>query len=60
MTAIAHRSSPVAIALQRCAKTFADGTRALEPLDLTINAGETIVFRAKDILVGRIWGRLRS
>jgi putative spermidine/putrescine transport system ATP-binding protein len=44
VTAIPHRSSPVAIALQRCAKTFADGTRALEPLDLTINAGETIVF----------------
>ena len=32
------------IALERCAKTFADGTRALEPLDLTIGAGETVVF----------------
>jgi len=33
----------VPIRLERCAKTFADGTRALEPLDLTISAGETIV-----------------
>jgi putative spermidine/putrescine transport system ATP-binding protein len=32
-----------AIALTRCAKTFADGTRALEPLDLSIAAGETLV-----------------
>ena len=29
--------------LSACAKTFANGTRALEPLDLTIDAGETIV-----------------
>ncbi|MFN0164765.1 MAG: ABC transporter ATP-binding protein [Burkholderiales bacterium] len=36
-------SAPVAIRLQACAKTFADGTRALEPLDLEIGAGETVV-----------------
>ncbi|MSP81223.1 MAG: ABC transporter ATP-binding protein [Rhodospirillales bacterium] len=35
---------PLAIALSRCGKTFADGTRALEPLDLEIKAGETVVF----------------
>lgn len=34
---------PLAIALRNCAKTFADGTRALEPLNLTIHAGETVV-----------------
>jgi putative spermidine/putrescine transport system ATP-binding protein len=33
----------VAIHLQQCAKTFADGTRALEPLSLDIAAGETVV-----------------
>ncbi len=33
----------VPIRLERCAKTFADGTRALEPLDLAIAAGETLV-----------------
>jgi putative spermidine/putrescine transport system ATP-binding protein len=33
----------VAIRLQSCAKTFDDGTRALDPLDLDIAAGETIV-----------------
>ena len=35
---------PLAIALENCAKTFADGTRALEPLDFAIEAGETVVF----------------
>jgi len=35
---------PVSVRLERCAKTFADGTRALEPLDLEIPAGETVVF----------------
>ena len=35
---------PVSVRLERCGKTFADGTRALEPLDLEINAGETVVF----------------
>ena len=36
--------NPMSIALKNCAKTFADGTKALEPLDLAINAGETVVF----------------
>jgi putative spermidine/putrescine transport system ATP-binding protein len=34
---------PLRIELQACAKTFPGGTRVLEPLDLTINAGETLV-----------------
>ncbi|WP_348770333.1 ABC transporter ATP-binding protein [Azospirillum sp. TSH64] len=34
----------VPIRLERCGKTFAGGARALEPLDLTIRGGETIVF----------------
>ena len=33
----------LSIRLERCAKTFPDGTRALEPLDLEIRAGETMV-----------------
>jgi len=33
----------VPIRLERCAKTFGDGTRALDPLDLSIEAGETVV-----------------
>jgi len=37
-------AKPVSISLTKCAKTFADGTRALEPLDLAIDAGETVVF----------------
>jgi putative spermidine/putrescine transport system ATP-binding protein len=44
VTAISDAAKPISIKLERCAKTFADGTRALEPLDLTINAGETVVF----------------
>ena len=36
-------SKPVAIRLEGCAKTFADGTRALDPLSLEIAAGETVV-----------------
>ncbi len=32
------------IRLESCAKTFADGTRALDPLSLEIHGGETIVF----------------
>ncbi len=32
------------IRLEACAKTFADGTRALEPMTLEIEGGETIVF----------------
>jgi len=35
--------SGIPIHLQRCTKTFPDGTRALQPLDLDIAAGETIV-----------------
>jgi len=34
----------VAIKLVACAKTFADGTQAVGPLDLEIRPGETIVF----------------
>jgi len=33
-----------AVRLERCGKTFDDGTRAVAPLDLEIGAGETIVF----------------
>jgi len=35
-------SAGVAIRLVGCAKTFADGTRAVEPIDLEIRAGETV------------------
>ena len=35
--------SGIPIHVHKCAKTFDDGTRALEPLDLQIAAGETIV-----------------
>jgi putative spermidine/putrescine transport system ATP-binding protein len=34
----------LSIRLERCGKTFADGTRALELQDLEIRAGETVVF----------------
>ncbi len=34
----------VSIRLERCAKTFPDGTKALLPLDLDVRAGETVVF----------------
>ncbi|SDD90931.1 putative spermidine/putrescine transport system ATP-binding protein [Cupriavidus sp. YR651] len=34
---------PTTIRLRQCAKTFADGTLALQPLDLDIGAGETLV-----------------
>ena len=33
----------VAIQIKHCGKTFADGTRALLPTDLSIHAGETLV-----------------
>jgi putative spermidine/putrescine transport system ATP-binding protein len=36
-------AQPLAIRLERCVKTFPDGTRALEPLDLSVGAGETLV-----------------
>jgi putative spermidine/putrescine transport system ATP-binding protein len=35
--------SGAAIRLERCGKTFPDGTRALEPVDLQFAAGETVV-----------------
>lgn len=44
MRAIFDAIKPVSITLERCGKTFGDGTRALKPLDLAINAGETVVF----------------
>lgn len=37
------QSQPLAITLKACAKTFSDGTRALEPVDLEIAGGETVV-----------------
>ncbi|HUN68622.1 MAG TPA: ABC transporter ATP-binding protein [Burkholderiales bacterium] len=37
------KNESVPIRLQSVAKTFADGTRALEPLELEIAAGETLV-----------------
>ena len=37
-------SGAASVRLERCAKTFPDGTRALQPLDLDIHAGETLVF----------------
>ena len=36
-------TQPTRIRLMDCAKTFPDGTRALEPLTLEINGGETVV-----------------
>jgi len=36
-------AKPLAIRLQSCAKTFDNGVRALEPIDLAIDAGETLV-----------------
>jgi putative spermidine/putrescine transport system ATP-binding protein len=37
-------SDALGIRIERCGKTFGDGTRAVEPLDLDIHAGETVVF----------------
>ena len=37
-------SEDTVVTLEQCAKTFPDGTRALEPIDLRIEAGETVVF----------------
>ena len=37
-------SQGVSVRLEHCSKTFADGTRALEPLSLNIAQGETVVF----------------
>lgn len=38
------RADGTAVRLIDCAKTFPDGTRALEPLSLEIEGGETVVF----------------
>ena len=38
------RAEGTAVRLIDCAKTFPDGTRALEPLSLEIEGGETVVF----------------
>jgi putative spermidine/putrescine transport system ATP-binding protein len=35
-------TQPVTITLERCAKTYADGTRALQPTDLRVEGGETL------------------
>lgn len=35
-------NKPLAITLDNCAKTWPDGSRALEPLDLEVRAGETL------------------
>ncbi len=35
--------SGTSLRLEGCSKTFADGTRALEPFDLSVQAGETVV-----------------
>lgn len=35
--------SGTSLRLDRCAKTFEDGTQALEPFSLTVDAGETVV-----------------
>jgi len=35
-------TDPVAITLSRCAKTWPDGSRALEPIDLQVQGGETL------------------
>jgi putative spermidine/putrescine transport system ATP-binding protein len=39
----ADPNRPLSISLRGCAKTFDDGTRVLEPLDLDIHAAETLV-----------------
>jgi ABC-type Fe3+/spermidine/putrescine transport system ATPase subunit/ABC-type spermidine/putrescine transport system permease subunit II len=37
------KKTGTSIRLHDCAKTFADGTQALEPIDLTVEAGQTVV-----------------
>jgi len=39
-----RRTGGTSVRLIECAKTFAEGTRALEPLSLDIAGGETVVF----------------
>ena len=41
----------VGIRLAGCGKTFADGTRALERVDLDINTGETVVLLGLSLLI---------
>jgi putative spermidine/putrescine transport system ATP-binding protein len=41
---VAHATHGVALQVEACAKTFADGTRALEPISLDVARGETVVF----------------
>ena len=41
---MSEAGQPLSIELRRCAKTFADGTRVLEPLDLSMEPAETVVF----------------
>mgnify|MGYP001165388940 FL=1 len=36
-------SNATAVTLHKCAKTFEDGTRALDPVDLAVEGGETVV-----------------
>jgi putative spermidine/putrescine transport system ATP-binding protein len=43
MTLKQNANRGTAIRLRHCAKTFADGTRALMPFDLSIESGETLV-----------------
>ena len=38
-----RKASGTALRLVNCAKTFVDGTRALEPFNLKVEAGETVV-----------------
>ncbi len=38
------RGRGTSIRIRECAKTFPDGTRALEPMSLEIHGGETVVF----------------
>ena len=49
--------TPVSIALSQCAKTF-HGTRVLEPLDLTIGAGETLGVLGPSVPLPAKLGRL--
>ena len=39
-----NTAGKVSIRLEQCARTYEDGTRALEATDLNIHAGETVVF----------------
>jgi putative spermidine/putrescine transport system ATP-binding protein len=41
---VSETNKATAVRLDQCGKTFPDGTRALEPMDIEITGGETIVF----------------